>query len=420
MFSVTKSIYSKSTGPGMAQMVGVAYAGPGLDRIEIHCQECAGRDDMPIDPMRRWSHDNGRTWSEFEALPQIVEFRDGNVMQWYPPMPFWDPIANISLGVWLRQACINTPERSFYYNQCYVRTSDDLGRIWSEPDQLRYEPGTYFDENDPFDPAFIENNQIYMGNNIIRHSNGTLVHAGVCIRIPSDAPDPDPERKFGSWDIPSESRNIGSMCFIGTWNPEQRKYTWTHGDCVWVTRSVSCRGLMEPELAELKDGRLLVIWRGSDTELTEGRKWFSISNDGGKTLSPVTELKYEDGSRFYSPSSIHRTIRHSVTGKLYWIGNIVPDTPKGNMPRHPLIIAEINEEIPAIIKDSVFVIDYKQESDSDDLQLSNFSVFENRETHDIELYLTRYGSLCSIAEDPIKYYESDSYRYILHLESDHA
>lgn len=164
----------------------------------------------------------------------------------------------------------------------------------------------------------------------------------------------------------------------------------------------------------------MIIWRGSDTEVTEGRKWFSISDDGGKTLTPVTELKYDDGSRFYSPSSIHRTIRHSATGKLYWIGNIVPEPPKGNMPRHTLIIAEVNEDIPAIIKDSVFVIDYQQGTDSDDLQLSNFSVLENRETHDIELYLTRYGSLCSIAEDPVKYYESDCYRYIVNVENNHA
>ena len=30
------------------------------------------------------------------------------------------------------------------------------------------------------------------------------------------------------------------------------------------------------------------------------------------TLGPVEELKYDDGSSFYSPSSYHRMIRHSI------------------------------------------------------------------------------------------------------------
>jgi hypothetical protein len=32
-------------------------------------------------------------------------------------------------------------------------------------------------------------------------------------------------------------------------------------------------------------------------------------------------------------------IRDSVTGKLYWIGNICAAPPSGNSPRYPLVIA---------------------------------------------------------------------------------
>ena len=81
------------------------------------------------------------------------------------------------------------------------------------------------------------------------------------------------------------------------------------------------RGLMEPSLVELSSGRVLVVWRGSNLEINApGRKWFSFSSDGGLTLSKVQELKYGDGSQFYSPSSLHRFIRHSVSEKLYWVG----------------------------------------------------------------------------------------------------
>ena len=91
---------------------------------------------------------------------------------------------------------------------------------------------------------------------------------------------------------------------------------------------------MEPEVAELADGRLLVVWRGSthgwdgSVAKVPGRKFFSVSSDGGRTLTPPAVWKYDDGSDFYSPSSIHRMIRHGVSGKLYWLGNICSTPPQ--------------------------------------------------------------------------------------------
>ena len=52
----------------------------------------------------------------------------------------------------------------------------------------------------------------------------------------------------------------------------------------------------------------------------------------------------------------------------------------------------MDETIAAIKKDTLTIIDDRDpEKDSKEVQLSNFSVFENRETGEIELYLTRYG-----------------------------
>jgi hypothetical protein len=68
---------------------------------------------------------------------------------------------------------------------------------------------------------------------------------------------------------------------------------------------------MESEVAELKDGRLLIVWRGSNPKLA-GHKCFSNSKDDGKTLSPPAVWTYDDGKAFYSPSSFHRMIRHNV------------------------------------------------------------------------------------------------------------
>jgi hypothetical protein len=167
---------------------------------------------------------------------------------------------------------------------------------------------------------------------------------------------------------------------------------------------------MEPEVAELKDGRLLVVWRGSDTPKTPGRKWFSLSSDGGLTLTEPAEWKYEDGSRFYSPSAWHRMLRHSVTGKLYWFGNICPEPPDGNWPRYPLIIAEVDENKAALKRSTVTAIDDRKPGQSNRLQFSNFSLLENRETHQLEMLLTIYS------EDPSDWRNADCYKYTLTLK----
>ena len=361
-------------------LVKVYYIGPGLQREEeVAFQKIS---DTPENPKRRRSMDNGRTWSEYEELPPIVTRDHGVLVFWGTSTSFHDPTTNLLVSIWLRQTRVKP-----YACHCSSRFSKDEGRTWSEPKFLRYEDGADFDPDNPLDLAFLKNNQAYFGNNIIRHSSGKLIHVACSVNVPY-------ENLTGkSYDsrVPKDAKNIGSRCFIGEWEQAAGDYAWTPGAPVWIPLEVSARGLMEPSVVELKDGRLLVVWRGSNTPITPGRKWFSVSDDGGKTLSPVREWKYDDGTRFYSPSSIHRFIRHSVNGKLYWIGNICPKPPKGNWPREPLIIAEVDESIPALKRDTVTVIDKKGPGDSDKLQLSNFHVLENRETHELELYLTRWG-----------------------------
>lgn len=64
---IRKELYKKHPKPGAAALVSVLYVGPKLERMEIHALEI--RDDVPSEPMRRFSKDNGRTWSAFEPLP---------------------------------------------------------------------------------------------------------------------------------------------------------------------------------------------------------------------------------------------------------------------------------------------------------------------------------------------------------------
>ena len=152
---------------------------------------------------------------------------------------------------------------------------------------------------------------------------------------------------------------------------------------------------MEPETAELKDGRLLMfgaapLKAGMEPRPKIGTKIFSLSADGGRNFSPPAEWTYDDGSAFYSPSSFHRMIRHSITGKLYWLGNICATPPSGNSPRYPLIIAEIDETSAALKRSTVTAIDDRQLGQGD-IQFSNFPLVEDRITHDLILHITTFG-----------------------------
>ena len=365
--------------------------------------------DLGAEPRRRWSSDNGRTWSEFAKLPNAHWKEGGYQCCWGGGAYLYDTHTSVLVSIWLRQAL----RGSKMLNQSFSRISRDNGRTWSKPQLLRYEQGDDFPGIPPTPKGNLTHNQGYPGQTTIRHSNGTIIHALAIVNIPKDAPDPNPE-KISAFLCAADERAIGSLCMIGKWNKKKQDYDWTAGKPVWLPRKLSTRGLLEPAFAELKDGRLLVIWRGSKDGLSgelkrknQGRKLFSVSKDGGLTLSKPRELKYDDGSRFYSPSSIHSLIRHSVSGKLYWIGNISKGPASGNSPRYPLVIAEVDEEKVALKRSTVTIIDDRRPGEPAHLQLSNFSLLENRETHDFELYLTRSGEL------PDDWKNANAYKYTL-------
>ena len=391
---VKREVYKEHHAKGASAWVSVRYVGPGLLREEIHTYMSAS--DTPREPQRRRSEDNGRTWSDFEPLPEVILKVRGQRVHWGAGPKFNDAEHDVLVSIWLRQPHLE----GRYYNTCFSRVSRDMGVTWSEPKLLRYEPGDDHDPEDPFKRSYLKHNQAYCGSNILRREDGTLVH---CVAHANASGDPKNDER--AW-------RMGSLCFLGKWDGKAGDYDWRAGKRVEISADLSSRGLMEPFLAELEDGRLLVIWRGSNTAKTPGRKWFSVSGDGGLTLDDPRELKFDDGSRFYSPSSIHRMFRHSVTGKLYWVGNICARPPSANSPRYPLIIAEIDETVPALKRETVTRIDYRREEDSPKVQLSNFSCFEDRETHAVEVYLTRLGA------DPDDFWGADAYKYTLTLGSD--
>ena len=421
---IKKELYIEHPKPGYAVFIGASYIGTtGLNRIESMCYGHYGRDDLPVEPKIRYSYDNGITWTDWQLDSEVVAFEKSNIICGFQPGKvkigpgFEDPSNGMHISVELRQTIVKNVENntySRYRNHCFWMMSKDKGKTWTEGKLLRYENGADLDPDNPLDPNFLENNSMYSGGMI--SYKGDIIFCATSVNIPKDASHTDPDGTHGNWWSPSGARDIGSALFIAKWDNNEEIYKWKRSNCVWVPMSVSCRGLAEGYPAELSDGRILIVWRGSDTPETPGHKWFSISEDGGNTLSQVREMRYDDGTGFYSPSSIHKFIRHSVNGKLYWIANICEQPPHGNGPRFPLIIAEIDENIPAVKRNTVSIIADREPGDSELLQWSNFNVFENRETHEFELYMTNLGAKSPGDDNHEFLYESDSYKFTIKVD----
>lgn len=398
--SLSVERYREHPRPRSAALASMTYVGPGLQRREWRAVE--SRDDVAEHQQARWSEDNGRTWSEW--VPQqpssLVPYAGVEVWEggWGE---IHDPASGLLLQPWLRQI----ERKGRFHNRTYVRTSADRGRTWSAPQPLRYEEGPEFDPANPAADAFLSRNQGYPGSNVAPLADGSLVLALAHANAPGD-----PLNESRAW-------RMGSVLFRGRWDPALGHHVWTPGARVEIAPERSARGLMEPEVAVLKDGRLLVVWRGSDTAWDgtraqePGRKWFAVSRDGGRSLSPVEAWRYSDGTEFYAPSSLYRMIRHQGNGRLYWLGNLCLTPPQENHPRHPLVIAEVDEETAALRRDTVTVIANRSPVQGPNVQFSNFSLLEDRESHVLELLLTTFGQEL----DPAQGATGDCWRYRLRL-----
>jgi len=68
---------------------------------------------------------------------------------------------------------------------------------------------------------------------------------------------------------------------------------------------------------------------------------------------------------------------------------VVSANPVGNSPRYLLVIAEIDEARGWVKRQSMTIIDKREEGEPESLQLSNFGLYEDRETGEIVLTMAR-------------------------------
>lgn len=369
-----RTIHLPMRGEVGIEQVNTCYAEPAGVRLYQVYAETAGSDAFGAF-YERTSEDNGRTWSaparwyEPEVTPQGVVRRGegalfldegrGRLLQFYNHALY--PEGHFSGEV----------ER---FHRIFYRVSGDGGRTWGEGrqivvvggDERSWAPGVVYGENG-MAVSFCAPLQL---------ADGTLVLPVQRCPRGFDAADP--------WSILWEAG-----CLLGRWAGDE--LAWQMGELVSLPAEVSTRGLCEPTFAELPEGRLLMVCRGSNVRRPDlpGHKWLSLSTDGGRTWSAAEPFTYAGGQPFFSPATGSRLLRLS-TGQLYWIGNIVPENPAGNSPRYPLQMAAVDEAGPGLIEESVRVIEDRRPGDAPSVQLSNFRVYEDRQTGELVLTMARF------------------------------
>jgi hypothetical protein len=336
------------------------------------------------------SKDNGRTWSEPESRFKGKSVPEGRI-RYAEPVFFYDPDQHVFVSIMKKGFYPGDKRVQSIIWELEIRTYDFDNNLWSEAETTKLG----FPEGIATSFSFPIN----------------LKTGKILVPIQKGMYDPEKNKFIHYNDY--WSRAYQSLAMIGEYT-DSGKIDWHAGKPNPASLDQSCRGQCEPAFTDLIDGRVAAVCRGDNGAYPEkpGYKWIIISEDQGETWSEPVPFGCTDGSIIESPSSGSALFRSIKNGNLYWIGNlcILGERPNGNWPRNPLVISEVDEKMPALKRDSITIIDNKKPDDGFKTQLSNFKYYQDRETGDIILFLTRFGEN-GTKNNPVGLSKSNFYRY---------
>ena len=328
------------------------------------------------------SPDNGRSWSE-PILYESEIVRPDGILRRSAAVALVDPGTDRFLW-FLNEGLFDgdDPLQGMLRYQLRYRVSIDGGQSW-DTDELMIQNGREYNEGHPFPDVFVGRNSMMFGDHTcvpIALPDGTILVASQMCPLGPDGVYHNPGGGFTYHD---------TAIISGRWSGTSVE--WRLAGVIEGDPKRSTRGVIEPTIERLDDGRILVVMRGSnDARPTlPGYRWFSIGSSDMDQWSKARPWTYTDESPFYSPSACSQLLRHS-TGRLLWFGNLTEENPSGNRPRYPLVMAEVDTKSGLVIRDSVATVDDRAPDESERLTLSNFHVLEDRETGEILITLPRY------------------------------
>jgi len=355
-------------------------AGP--DLMRLHTEETES-DKVDV-TWQSFSSDNGRTWSQ--ATPVRTAWTvAGGTRRRYIQAGFVDPVADV-LVLFIIEGVLpgDDPLEGMKHWGLRVALSRDGGRTFYHESPVVHR-GAEFSPEHPLPGVWIGKNSVMIGDTTcvpIRIRTGEVLQP---VQITPLGPDGEYHNPGGGHTYHDAAVLIGRWTAAGTLDWELSAYV--RGDPARTTR-----GLLEPTLAELPDGRILMVMRGSNDRrpALPGYRWYALSADAGRTWSEPQPWTFTDGRPFFSPSSCSQLLRHS-NGRYYWIGNVSPVNPRGNAPRYPLVIGEVDPRTALLKPETLCTLDDRQTTDAPYLAFSNFYAREDRETGEILVYCAPLG-----------------------------
>jgi hypothetical protein len=263
----------------------------------------------------------------------------------------------------------------------YYRVSHDGGRSFSPRHQVIH-TGVEFNAQHPLSGVWTGKNCVMLGDMTcvpVAAPDGRLLLPVQITPVDADGRLYNPGGGYTYTD---------AAVLHGRWR--DGKFEWEMSDLVKGEPNQSTRGMDEGSLGFLDDGRVLMILRGSNDRRPElpSWRWYSLSSDGGRRWTTPAPWTYEDGEHFFSPSSCSQLLRHS-SRRLFWLGNITPANARGNRPRYPFVIGEVDRRSGLLRRGSVRTVDTLQAGEDPVLSLSNFFAREDRQTAEIAVHMTR-------------------------------
>lgn len=400
--------------------------GEGLKRLETRAFEKLS-DSIEYTEYRT-SEDNGKNWSEWER--EIVTGRktcgDDEYEFFYDSnnRDLWNPVhkhyisgktLRIFIGGYIAAADLDYAGGVGFYDHGFIEVKEG-DKIYEQ--MVAYEEGnTVFSEENYHNDDFLKKNN-GVAYQIIVLKNGDLLIGveGVPMYKACAIAGVDVNKIF-----PGRIEDYGALLVArGKWDNENKHYDFTFSNPLYLADYQSTRGVSEPGFVELESGKILVTLRGSNvahhwyeglSPYMPGYKYFSISEDGGKTFKAPIPWHFNTREVVYSSATYSRIFRSIKNNKIYWVGNITdPVNTYGNYPRYPLYIVEIDEEWGVAKKETLTMIDTKAENENENVQFSNFSILQNRENGDVEILLTK---LEQFKDRPV--FEGDVIKYTVTL-----
>lgn len=420
---------------GMLDFIDQRYAdNSAVHRIERHT--IANEGDFYCGSRERESFDNGRSWGDWhDAYKENFARMKGGERLWeYGARNVYHPVNRHYLTLKMERLFVDNHQSAYdrfwkecaadsFYDHSFLAIRDEETNV-EAMQLLRYESGP--ESGDLTEADYIRNNYSYSLGDIVIAANGDILIAmsipvAKCCQMAglnSDTFFPScPEQVFGM------------IIARGHWEPETRRYRFRFSKPVVISDLQSSRGIDEPTLAELPNGRIVVVFRGSNLHFppwrtriepgTPGFKWYTWSDDGGQTFTAPQPWHFDSGEVVYSSASISKIFKSEKNHRHYWIGNITdPTVTHGNFPRYPLHIVELDSRFGTAKAETLQIIDTRRQGESKFLELSNFTLLQDRQSGVVEVYLAKCGMHSPDGRQDV--HKGESWRYLLTLPPDEA